>query len=187
MLFRSKYTAYDTRTSDAETFFYSLISSEEKKTSSSGSEYCYSYIEQATKTKLITNNGYSYGIYFISYNFDKASKIWPRILYVIPGSPADLAGVKRGDWIVSVDNASSVDPYSVISGNAATWGIYKGTPHLANMQNPAYISYKSVGASVLIDENPILKDTVLVYDNKKVAYLNYLSFQTGPDGFEDKS
>ena len=55
------------------------------------------------------------------------------------------------------------------------------------MQNPAYISYKSVGASVLIDENPILKDTVLVYDNKKVAYLNYLSFQTGPDGFEDKS
>ncbi len=181
------FTKYNTE-ADPETFFSSLISSNEKKQSSSGYQYCYSYIEE-DDTKLITHNGLSYGIHFINYRISNYStRLISRILYVIPGSPADKAGIKRGDFIMSINgtNISSSNYYSLISGGATNFQIYRGIlvpDEAADIIGTSELwETYNVTSAVKIEVNPILSESVFEYNNIKVGYLNYLQFSMGTDG-----
>ena len=84
-----------------ETFFKKLIVSKDK----------YSYIEMTGDatgtTSRAINLSSSYGIDFALYvdpviGSQSAPERMARVLYVLPQSPAEVAGIRRGDWITAV-------------------------------------------------------------------------------------
>ena len=55
---------------------------------------------------MTLNRTSTYGMEFelLSDPLKKSTRTYARILYVLPDSPADKAGIKRGDWISAIDN-----------------------------------------------------------------------------------
>ena len=98
--------------------------------------------------------------------------------YVLKGSPAEIAGIKRGDIIYKVDGKNiTVDNYGTILQNQTL------SLELGKFANN---SFSSTGKSVsvtkaVVQTNPILKDTVIEYGGKKVGYLCYIQFLTSFD------
>lgn len=161
--------------SSPDKLFYSLLSLKDGKTRN-GSHY-YSYIEQNGITKSISEES-TYGFEFVLYKIvDKNDKpldyYYARILYVLPGSPAESAGLKRGDWITKIAKKTITDRNELMSGPATSFGLQVSSP-FGNKEKEI-----AIGASVAIDENPLLLDTVLNVNNTKVGYLVYNHFKAG--------
>ncbi|MCD8031453.1 MAG: S41 family peptidase [Bacteroides sp.] len=163
---------------DPSTFFYSLLSSKDGKNS-----YYYSYLtnteENTRSVSASASYGYQYTRYVYGYNDNDVCYL--RLLYVVPGSPAEEAGLKRGDFI------------SRINGTELTNANYY---NLANSQQEAtytLIRYNgeyfqetgevvTIGAARTVEENPYFFHMVYTRpDGTKVAYLMYNSFSMGID------
>ena len=75
----------------------------------SGSRMFYSYITATPISRSSVEWSPIYGMSIIAYGFNiqmqsgKVLRYFARIQYVTPGSPAEKAGLKRGDWIGRVD------------------------------------------------------------------------------------
>ncbi len=169
---------------DPEVFFPLLLSPQEKGSRS----YYFSYIEKKDALKVSETKD-QYG--FEYYIYDLGNSSFPyviRIAYVMPGSPADKSGIKRGDWYYSVNGQLINENIyeQLISGSAKTLG--KCT--LSLISKNIYVTPTSsvnLQASTSYIENPILLDSVYISsDNQKIGYLIYNSFSTGPNGFDDK-
>lgn len=104
-----------------------------------------------------------------------------RVLYIQPDSPAEEAGIHRGDWIISVDNKKmkSTDYTTYISSptqaHTFTLGNFNGEefdtiPQQIQMPAPRYI-----------EEHNLLTQKTLDIDGKKVAYLLYNEFGSQDD------
>ena len=164
--------------SSPENLFYSLLSLKDGKTKN-GSHYYYSYIENNSTTKSI-NEESTYGFEFVLYNIvDNAEQplgyYYARILYTLPGSPADSAGLKRGDWITKIAKQEiTSNNYKELMGGAAT-----KLSILKNMAIGQREEEVAIKASIPMDENPLLLDTILNVNNKNVGYLVYNHFKTG--------
>lgn len=95
------------------------------------------------------------------------------ISYVLKGSAAEAAGLKRGDFIYKVDGKQiTVSNYQSILQNQTL------SIELANYANGVYTA---TGKPLSITKTtlqtiPILKDTVVEWAGKKVGYLNYIQF-----------
>lgn len=100
------------------------------------------------------------------------------IAYVLKGSPAEKAGLKRGDIIYKVDNnIITINNYKSVFQNASL------SIELASFNNSVFTG---TGTSIPlvkaeVQTNPILKDTVLEWGGKKVGYLHYIQFLTNYD------
>jgi len=100
------------------------------------------------------------------------------IAYVIKGSPAEKAGLKRGDIILTVDDQTiNAKNYSTILQNTT---LKLGLGTFANN------TFSSNGINLPITKvelqiNPILIDTVINWSNKKVGYFSYTQFLTSFD------
>lgn len=175
--------------SGAETFFYSLLSLKDGKTRPNRPHYYYSYIEKnkdyskSTRSSIDPEN--TYGMEFVGFNMvDEVGKplgyIWARILYVLPGSPAAEAGLKRGEWITGIngeDNIKSNSKYAELF----TGGTTKLT---IGRTNPRMVELK---ASRPVEDNPLFYHTVLPIGDKKIGYLVYNHFTTGPKDYKDRT
>lgn len=167
---------------DPETFFKKLIVSKDK----------YSYMEKkgdaeegATRAINLTS---SYGIDFALYvdpvtQSQSSPERVARVLYVLPGSPADVAGVKRGQWITGIGDVSltTENYFGLINGPATTLV----TSEL-NYSNPDSLYWQagktlSLAPSRHMEDNPFYVDTVYQVHGRRVAYLMYNRFSTGPD------
>lgn len=175
------------RTLSATKYFNSLISENEKKGSGTTTSW-YSYIEAVTKTqtRVLNNNGYSYGMQFVLTRIDESINYYARVLYVVPGSPADAAGIKRGMWIMKMDNKSinATNYTSLFGGSQKELIVYVGR-YEDNMLNQGYSL--TLPAAVEMNESPIHLYNVMTVGDKNIGYLSYNAFQTGPSGFQDKT
>lgn len=112
------------------------------------------------------------------YTDDAKTTIAFVLAYVIKGSPAAKAGLKRGDIILKVDD-QSITPanYSTILSNQT---LKLG---LGDFTNGAFVSNsKSITVTkVELQTNPVLADTVIEWSGKKVGYLAYSQFLTSFD------
>ncbi|UII24966.1 S41 family peptidase [Fulvivirga maritima] len=107
------------------------------------------------------------------------------LLYVKPGSPADDAGLKRGDIIteingngITTENYESVVPL-IYEDFSATYSSY-------NTSSELYESKGSVNLAVeVIEENPNYMDTVYTINNSKIGYYVYNFFAQGSNGAYD--
>ncbi|MBK9509323.1 MAG: peptidase S41 [Cytophagaceae bacterium] len=119
------------------------------------------------------------GIRYVPIFADKAeSKVAFSVSYTLKGSPADKAGIKRGDFITQVDGKTMTpDNYSTALTNETL------SLTLGEMVNSEVVStsktVKVTKAEVQTD--PIHYSTVLEYGNKKIGYLVYLQFLTSFD------
>ncbi|ASU34320.1 S41 family peptidase [Mucilaginibacter xinganensis] len=143
----------------------------------------YSFIDDGTETGAL--NGIK-GDFGIDYNYWLVDDI--RITYVYPGSPAGLAGLKRGYQIVSINDNTSLS-YDGVSGGK-TYG--DGSGKNINFVYNAIFQSSSIKMTVKRPDgttlsvnfstgsyavNPVLKDTVIdAGAGHKIGYFVFNSF-----------
>lgn len=166
--------------SDEKTFFRSLLSTKDGRIIN-GTQHPYSYIENKTKnTRSTIQEDYSYGIEFTGL-YANDTDIYVLILYVVPGSPADEAGLTRGDWIIKINDSyiTSTTTYATLSGGpaikltAARW-----IPTIGWTDKRESLQMASARAVV---DDPVYASAVIQRGSKKVGYLLYNHFTPGKD------
>lgn len=156
-------------------FFTSLLSSNESKNG-----HYYSYIEDnnAVVTKSIDSNS-SYGFEFAIYPNDVNEMA--RVLYVLPNSPASIAGIKRGDWITKINDAPIIQDNEKLLLNGGSVKLSTATVKVVDNKNiitPG--SDITIGAAQAVNDKPILAKNVLTSKaGTKVGYLIYNHFSMG--------
>ena len=118
----------------------------------------------------ISGNRKTYGFDFVLFYYDKAhTSLCAVVTFTYPGSPAEQAGLKRGDTIVKVNGKSiPAENYSSL--------IYDEL-----MGGDRLSAVLGDGRAVTLEaremyENPVLLDKVFDCGDKKVGYLVYTSF-----------
>ena len=168
---------------DPETFFYSLLSDKDGKVRGSKHQY-FSYIKELTggNTRSTINEEYSYGFEFTGIYADKTHQdILALVLYVVKDSPADDAGLQRGDWITKINDAPVTDANfaSLSGGEACSLTIAKWDPATKKfvLQNEKI----NLASARKVEDDPVYTWNVIEspVKNKKVGYLLYNHFTAG--------
>lgn len=174
------------------TFFKNILS----KRALNGKGDKYSYIEETkVETKketrsLMLDRTSTYGMEFAltSDPTGTTNHTFARVLYVLPGSPAEEAGFQRGNWI------SAINKKRITSDNYQQ--LLKGGEILLArdqiIQTENGLGWKAVdtlnlGASVQMEINPFLIHTIFEVNGQKIAYLVYNEFSTGPNNESSES
>lgn len=171
---------------DPERFFHSLLSDKDGKEYDDEHLY-FSSIERHSPTKSSLDSNDSYGFDFaISTLVDggQRHKI-ALVTYVIAGSPADRAGIRRGDWILGVNGtAGSIKDYDILRhGGSATFQLGK-LEHKGESEVMTPSGSINIGASSTIKETPFLKDSIYTIGNRRIGYLMYNFFAAGSDEYD---
>lgn len=170
---------------DPETFFAGLLSDQDGK-DLSGSHHYFSSLEKSTTTKAIYNDKDSYGFDFATSNLRSGNNTYKIavIIYVLKNSPAEEAGLKRGDWILGVNGEEgTITNYDMLrSGGSVTLQLAK----YDELTDRIVLTRKAkIEASRSVEDTPFLKDSIYTYGSKRIGYLMYNHFASGPDGFKD--
>lgn len=175
---------------ETESFFTSLLSDKDGKSSENGHHY-YSYIEKTNSTsKSYYGDQPSLGFEFQLWYIESMQKYAVNILYTLPDSPASENGLKRNDWILTIDN-SAVDLTNVsklISGVPVSLGI-------SDEAENQVLNTVTLNPAMVLD-NPVYLDTIYNTSNFsnpeipkdiKIGYLVYNHFTSGPNGVNDET
>ena len=119
--------------------------------------------------------GYDYMLFEIG----TTNNLFGVVRYVLKGSPADLAGIRRGDIFISVNSQQlTIANYQTLLNSSATLtlGFATITNHVITPNG------RSVTVTAItLQENPILLDTVLVVNGTNIGYLVYNGFNSDYD------
>jgi C-terminal processing protease CtpA/Prc len=121
-----------------------------------------------------TEAGYEFTLLLMS---ESSSDVIGLITYIKPGTPAEAAGLKRGDYFLTINNTQiTTENYSSLIDE-----IYE--PHilgLAILSGNTIEDTKNVSLSVIENyaENPILLDTVYKIGGTNIGYFVYNFFAT---------
>ena len=160
----------------------------------------YSFVDSVLEAPLPT-----YGFdYSLVKSQDNDTAYNALITYVIPESPAEKAGLQRGDWIMKVDTSYISKKYEtqLLQGTIArelSMGVWKEVEEEPEEgeevpEEPVMV-YKVVpngvtldlGAAQSIEDQPVHKYEILTLDNgAKVGYLMYNSFTAGTNDDPEK-
>lgn len=177
---------------DAEpnVFFASLLSNEDRA-SDGTSRYSQLY-KKTTIAKSSIENSDSYGFEFSLFvtrmtanDGTTRNAYLAKVLYVIEDSPAYEAGIKRGDFIISIDdNEVTPENYKrLLKGAACRMKSGRLNELTGNLYN---IKTLGVRASRGVDDNPVFLYKNIETSTGNVGYLVYNHFTTGPNGYNDK-
>lgn len=169
-----KLPASPDKTKDPEAFFESLLNKPEDR---------FSWIQNNYQDLLNSLQGVSKeaGYEFALYRASSSNNnVLAQILYIKKSSPAEAAGLKRGDVIDQINNVQmTIDNYltlldQITSNHSITYRPYDYTTN-------------SVGASKTVSltpveyaENPNYLDKIITINNRKIGYYMYNLFSTGP-------
>ena len=114
------------------------------------------------------------GYDFMLGRIGTSDDVFGFVRYVFKGSPAEKAGVKRGDIFLKInDQQLTVSNYRTLLFTNKTYTM--GYATIAN--HTITPSSKTITMTAIeMQENPIQKDTVFTYNNQKVGYLVYNGF-----------
>ncbi len=117
-------------------------------------------------------------MFYMSRNGDKKPPYVFLIAAVTPGSPADKAGLQRGDLISRVDGSAITDIASVNAGWEKLMLTESGTVRLTRFDWATEQDLPEISVTVAsYADNPVWKTkTVNTGNGKKVGYLCYSSF-----------
>jgi len=120
------------------------------------------------------------GFDFMLARFGTTSNVFGFVRYVYKGSPAEKAGLKRGDLFMKVnDQQLTVTNYSTLLFNVLTYKLSLASISSANVIS---LNGKTVSMTAIqMQENPIQLDTVLNVGSFKVGYLVYNGFNADFD------
>ncbi len=169
---------------NAPTQFFKSLLSEQERGERAG---YYSTIEKnTTPVRSINNVTVSYGMEYTLYRLPDTQYYVARILYVLPNSPAEEAGIKRGDWIIASNGTPiTANNYRQLLSCGAKAAL--STMIYDNITDD-FIEGNDINitAARSVENNPIFLDTVYTHGSKKIGYLVYNSFVTGKNGYADK-
>lgn len=119
------------------------------------------------------------GYDFMLARIGSAGNVFGFVRYVYKGSPAEKAGIKRGDLFIKVDNQQlTVSNYQTLLSTKVT---YKLT-FASITNNVISLNGKSATMTAIeMQENPIQLDTILNINSLKVGYLVYNGFNADFD------
>ena len=117
---------------------------------------------------VTTEAGYEFELFY----FEKGSnRLIGCITYIKPGTPAEAAGLKRGDFFTSINRIDMTDQNYKDLLNQISEAHTIGKVNLNTGQTT------SVSLQVIeYEENPILLDTIYDVQSKKIGYLVYNFF-----------
>lgn len=161
---------------DPEVFFQSLLYVSKDGKTKNDSHYFYSTIQKkSTTTRASFGEEPSLGFEYQSWNFTNEKVKALNVLYILPDSPAEEAGLKRGDWIVTI-NGSAVSDNNLSALRGAS------SVRLGISDNPENAAKRNIDLSPrVVDDNPVFLDTVYTVQNVKIGYMVYNHFSSGPD------
>ena len=167
------------------TFFKNMLS----KNAMNGKGDKYSYMEETkvenkeeTRASTLERTS-TYGMEFVltSDPTGTTAHTFARVLYVLNDSPAQKAGIERGDWISAINEERiTSDNYPKLMQGGA---LSLTRSQIINTENGLGWQVRDVlnmGASVAMEINPFLVNTFLEVEGKKIAYLVYNEFATSP-------
>ncbi len=114
------------------------------------------------------------GFDFMLARVGTAGDVFGFVRYVLKGSPADKAGIKRGDLFTKVnDQQLTVSNYQTLLLNTLTYKLSMATisGNTISLNGKSYTM-----TAVLMQENPVLLDTILNVSSGKDGYLVYNAF-----------
>ncbi len=140
--------------------------------------------ESATELKASLSgetktSGMEFKLYALS---STGSGVIGKVLYVLRGSPAEQAGIKRGDIFYKVNGtAITTDNYQTVvygDGDTKTYGLsaIDAAGKFVNTDQT-----RTVTATVF-QADPVYMDTVYSIKGKTIGYLVYNQFVPGPNG-----
>lgn len=167
---------------------------------SGGTRYLYSYITRESATRADDDRmENSFGILIAGRYFGGSNNTAILVVeHVYPGSPAANAGLKRGDTITKVDNATIPSPtsnlqqyYTLRSKLESGTGSITIEGETYDKQTQKDIVYRKTLTSADYLPSPVAHYTVLEFDEavakvinpdgKKIGYLSYLGFESEYD------
>ena len=105
------------------------------------------------------------------------------VLYVLPGSPAEKKGLRRGDWIHKINgaNVSDGNVSDLLSGKTVVLDV---SDHYSN-----YDTHSVELVPAMVEDDPIFLTKTFQDEStghKKVGYMVYNHFTSGPDGDKER-
>lgn len=156
--------------SDSEEYFYKLIYSDEDKWSWITDDYASLSSEYAGTPVTM---GYNPAFYRLT---KESNDIFIVVKYVYPGSAAEIAGLERGDIILSINNTglNTTNYYTLYSGTE--YSVELGT--ISN--NTKSYSGESIElTAATTTTNPAIYSDVFELNGTKIGYLVYVEFVSG--------
>ncbi|MBO0935399.1 peptidase S41 [Fibrella sp. HMF5335] len=163
-------------------FFYSLLYDYGNTANPQRDRFSWIQESSAELKALLSGESKTTGADFRLINPSGTSNVYGIILYVLPGSPADKAGLKRGDAFYSVNGVTLTTDQTVINKAFADETVTQ-TYGIATLQNGVYTNTTTTKSitPVVFQENPIFKDSVYTDGTRKIGYLMYNQFVPGPN------
>ncbi|MBT28643.1 MAG: peptidase S41 [Thalassobius sp.] len=161
-------------------FFESLLYTYDATSNPEGDRF--SYISEDADELIsslsgeTTSTGMEYRLFYVSAT---GNEVLAQIVYTIADSPADEAGLERGDMFTKV-NGTTITDENYIDLLYYTTDM---TITLAEVENSTLVELDETVSltAATIQENPIYMDTVLEVDGQKIAYLVYNQFIPAPN------
>ncbi len=121
--------------------------------------------------------GYEFALY---YSDNTQVNVMAQVLYVKKQSPAELAGLKRGDLIDQINGTQlAVSNYQTLLQQISETHTITYRPY--NFVSNTTGAAKTISlTTVEYAENPNYLDKVITVNNRKIGYFVYTLFSTGP-------
>ena len=133
-------------------------------------------------TDWISGTSKTMGFDFMLGRVGTAGDLFGFVRYIVKGSPAEAAGMKRGDIFLTVNNQQlTVSNYKSLLTLTDTYGTYKLGFATITATTITPNSRTVNLTAVVLQENPINLDTIFVYNNQKIGYLVYNAFNSDFD------
>lgn len=119
------------------------------------------------------------GYDFMLGRIGDSNELFGFVRYVYKDSPAEKAGLKRGDIFLTINNQQlTVSNYQTLMFATETYtiGFAAITERIISP-----IAKTMTMTAIEMQENPINKDTIFMYNNQRIGYLVYNSFNSDFD------
>lgn len=154
----------------------------------------YSYMMASEPVLRSVSGSRSFGFEYQLVSFG-TGEVLAQVLYVVKNSPAEKAGLRRGDWILKVNGAEMTSSNyatlaaKLIASQSNTQVTLQVVPIVCstvngNRINLTIMDKQAVTCSITaaaVDDNPVYLSTVLEAGNKRIGYLVYNAFNRGRD------
>ena len=116
----------------------------------------------------------SFGHEFKLFRMTNSDDVYGVIKYVVPDSPADLAGISRGDVFYKVNGVNlNINNYTDLLFDIDSYSLSFGD---FNQFGEIVLAEEKTLSAIEITENPIFRTEVLNVEGTKIGYLVYNRF-----------
>lgn len=171
---------------DPAAFFESLLYKYDATTNPQGDRFSWIQ-ESADELKAgLSGESKSTGMDYKLYYYPKGTtNVIGVVLFTLPDSPAEKAGIKRGDIFTGVNSQALTGAnYSQLLNAEGTL-----TFSLGSITDEGVISESTVKKEItpiVLQEDPVYFDTLFQYGSNKIGYLVYHQFFPSPNGSDSK-